>query len=124
MRALLNLLIHCIISLLLYLGIFGFVIHKPFTVDVIAAFMEAKRSHATQSDSPKLLILAGSNALYSHSCKTLEIALSVPCTNLGIARGIGFDYLFASFKPIMNKGDIVYMPLEYDSYLDDENARL
>jgi hypothetical protein len=124
MRALSTLLICCAMSLVLYAGLFGFVLHKPFTIDIIASFVEAKRAHAEQSRSPKLLIWAGSNALYSHSCKTLEAALSMPCTNLGIARGIAFDYLFSSFKPIIKSGDFVYMPLEYDSYLDSETTRL
>jgi hypothetical protein len=91
---------------------------------VIGDFVQAKRGHAAGTPSPKLFVFAGSNALFSHRCETLEAELGRPCTNLGIARGVGLDYLFSAFEPVMRPGDIVYMPLEYDWYLDGETARL
>ena len=51
--------------------------------------------------SPKLVILAGSNGPYSHSCVVMGAMLNMPCENAGIAVGIGLDYLFARWKPLL-----------------------
>ena len=61
---------------------------------------------------PKLVILAGSNGPYSHRCATIGPLLRMPCVNGGVAVGIGLDYLFARWQPLLHPGDIVYLPME------------
>jgi hypothetical protein len=46
------------------------------------------------------------------------------CVNFGIARGIALDYLASELEKLLNPGDVVYMPLEYDWYLDDKLAAM
>jgi hypothetical protein len=65
----------------------------------------------------KLVILAGSGGPYSHRCETIEPILGVPCVNAGVAVGIGLDYLFARWQPLLHPGDIVYLPLEEAQYM-------
>jgi hypothetical protein len=103
---------------MLYGFVFGFVLHMPLTIGTIADLMKAKRAYAEQVKSPKLVIFAGSNARFSHRCETIEAMTGIPCVNFGIGRGIGIDYLLANLKPVLRKGDVVYMPFEYDWYLD------
>ncbi len=63
------------------------------------------------------MILAGSNAPYSHRCQMIEPLLGIPCVNGGVAVGIGLDYLFARWKPLLHPGDIVYLPMEEAQYV-------
>jgi hypothetical protein len=124
MRQLAYLIAACFASLLVYGLTFGFVVHKPLTIGVIADLLRFKSSYARQVNSPKLLIFAGSNARFSHRCETIEPLLHLPCVNFGVARGIGLDYLFGELEPLLRPGDIVYMPLEYDWYLDNKVAAM
>ena len=87
--------------------------------------METRKTlYARGLPSPKLVIFAGSNARYSHSCARLSSKLGVPCANLGVAAGMGLDYLLASLDDVLKPGDFVYMPLEYDQYLKGKSERL
>ena len=112
MRRLASLIAACLASLLLYGLVFGFVVHKPLTIDIIADLLKLKSDYARRVGSPKLVIFAGSNARYSHRCQTIEPLLKMPCVNFGVARGIGLDYLLGDLEPLLHAGDIVYMPLE------------
>jgi hypothetical protein len=119
-KAVFRLLGACVGSVLLYAAIFGFALHKPLTLGVVADLVALKRDYAATIQGPKLVIFAGSNARFSHRCETIAHLLSMPCANFGIGRGIGFDYLVAALKPVLHAGDVVFMPWEYDWYLDDK----
>ena len=41
----------------------------------------------------------------------------MPCVNGGVAVGIGLDYLFARWQPMLHRGDIVYLPMEEEQYI-------
>ena len=114
----------CLGSLVLYGLVFGFLVHKPLTVGVIDDLLRLKEDYAARVGSPKLIIFAGSNARFSHRCQTIEPLLAMPCVNFGVGRGIGLDYLFDRLEPLLRPGDIVYMPLEYDWYIDNKIAAM
>jgi hypothetical protein len=124
MRRIISLIAACLASLVAYGLTFGFVVHKPLTIGVIADLLRLKSAYARQVGSPKLVIFAGSNAAFSHRCETIEKLLWLPCANFGVARGIGLDYLFGDLEPLLHQGDVVYMPLEYDWYLDGKIAAM
>jgi hypothetical protein len=114
----------CLASLLIYGVVFGVLVHKPLTVGVIDDLLQFKEAYAARADAPKLIIFAGSNARFSHRCQTIEKLLAMPCVNFGVGRGIGLDYLFDRLEPLLKPGDIVYMPLEYEWYIDDKIAAM
>jgi len=114
----------CLASLLIYGVVFGVLVHKPLTVGVIDDLLRFKEAYAARAAVPKLIIFAGSNARFSHRCQTIEKLLSMPCVNFGVGRGIGLDYLFDRLEPLLKPGDVVYMPLEYEWYLDDKIAAM
>jgi hypothetical protein len=124
MRRLASLIAACLASLALYAVVFGFVAHKPLTVDVIADLLHRKAEYAERIGSPKLVVFAGSNARFSHRCETIEQVLALPCVNFGVARGIGLDYLLGDLEPVLRRGDVVYMPLEYEWYTDETIAAM
>lgn len=106
----------CLASLLVYGAAFALVLDRPFEYGQLQARIEGKLRAGAALPSPKLVILAGSNGPYSHRCTVIGPALGMPCVNAGVAVGIGLDYLFARWAPLIHAGDIVYMPMEMQQY--------
>jgi hypothetical protein len=78
--------------------------------------MNFKLAYARAAPDPKIFVIAGSNARFSHSCAVIEARLYRSCINAGVAAGIGLDWVLDSFRPFMRPGDAVYLPLEYPQY--------
>jgi len=76
-------------------------------------YFEIKMQYLVQADEQKLVLLAGSNGRFSHSCEIIEKQLSIPCVNMSISADLSLDYQFEKIKPYLNPGDTVYLPLEY-----------
>jgi hypothetical protein len=106
----------CAASLIIYWLLFAFVIDRPLTAGLLNLELQQKTARLESLPSPKLVILAGSNGPYSHSCKVMGEILAQPCENAGIAVGIGLDDVFARDLPLLRAGDIVYMPMELQQY--------
>src|SRR5580692_4734346 len=105
-------LLPCLASLLIYGVLFGVVLDRPLSLGMFRQQIDAKLARGAAIEGPKLVIIAGSNGPYSHRCETIEPLLGMPCANAGIALGIGLDYMFARWRPLLHPGDVVYMPLE------------
>lgn len=107
----------CIASMVLYIAAFAFVLDRPLTLGALRGRIEANVALGQAIHRPKLVILAGSNGPYSHRCETIGPIVGRPCINAGIAVGVGLDYLFTRWKPLLAPGDIVYLPLEEAQYV-------
>lgn len=116
MRYFLALLAACGLSLLAYLGLFGALVSRPLVVDQVANFMGRKLAYADATPHPKIFVVAGSNARFSHSCATLESQLRRPCINMGISADVALDWTLDRLRSRLAAGDLVYMPVEYDLY--------
>ena len=103
------------LSVLLFVAVFS-VVHRPLVVGEIQRNLDHKLSYARTLASPKLVIFAGSNGRYSHRCEAFTAELSMPCVNASIGVGIGLDFLLDQWRPLLRRGDLVYMPLEYSQY--------
>lgn len=103
-------------SLAIYLALFGWVLDRPLSLGSFRSQIEAKLDRGAAIEGPKLVILAGSNGPYSHRCEVMAPLLGVDCVNAGIAVGIGLDYLFARWRPLLRPGDTVYLPLEQSQF--------
>lgn len=102
----------CLLSLVLYATLFGFVLDRPLSFGMFRDQIERKLARGAAIQGRKLVVIAGSNGPYSHRCETMEPVLGIACVNAGVAVGIGLDYLFARWRPLLRPGDIVYLPLE------------
>jgi hypothetical protein len=107
---------NCILSLVLYVILFDCLLDRPLSIGLLRMELQAKAHALAAMPSPKLVILAGSNGPYSHSCAVIGAMLRMPCENAGIAVGIGLDTLFDEYGPLLHDGDVVYMPLELRQY--------
>jgi hypothetical protein len=111
-----RILIACVASLLIYTSAFAFLLDRPLTLGALRSRVEATIALARTIHEPKLVILAGSNGPYSHRCETIAKLIARPCINAGIAVGVGLDYLFTRWKPLLHPGDVVYLPMEEIQY--------
>ncbi|OYV38887.1 MAG: hypothetical protein B7Z81_04000 [Acidocella sp. 20-61-6] len=105
-----------LLSILLYLTAFGALVDRPLSLGLVQLELAQKTTRLAAMPSPKLIILAGSNGPYSHSCVVLGAMLNLPCENAGIAVGIGLDDIFAHYASLLRPGDVVYMPMEIEQY--------
>ena len=102
-------------SVLLYLAVFS-VVHRPLVVGEIQRNLDFKLAYAKTLPSPKIVIVGGSNGRYSHRCEMLTLATGLPCVNASIGVGIGLDFQLDQWRPLLKRGDVVYMPFEYSQY--------
>lgn len=112
-----RILLACGASIALYVAAFAFVLDRPLTLGVLRTRIEASLRLGQTIHEPKLVILAGSNGPYSHRCETIGPIIGRPCINAGVAVGVGLDYLFTRWKPLLRQGDMVYLPLEEAQYI-------
>jgi hypothetical protein len=76
----------------------------------------AKKRELATAKNPKLLILAGSNALFGFSAERIEREYGVPAVNLSSHAGLGLRYLLEFARPFVKPGVIIVLPLEYRFY--------
>jgi len=116
MRIFLHLMAACAISLVLYLVLFGFLVTRPMVVDQAQEMLEKKLAYGLSTGHPKIVLIAASNARFSHSCAVLEQSLHRPCVNLGVSGDVGIDWVMDAARRILVRGDLAYMPIEFDVY--------
>ena len=117
-----RLVIACLASLVLYATLFGCVLDRSLALGFLRHQINAKLARGAVIAGPKLVILAGSNGPYSHRCEVIEPIVGMPCVNAGVAVGIGLDYLFVRWRPLLHRGDVVYLPMEEAQYVRSREA--
>jgi hypothetical protein len=122
MRPLLRLVALLLASILLYGAGFAWLLDRPLSLGTLRDTLARKIAMAAAMPPPRLIILAGSNALFSHSCAVIGPMLDMACVNGGVAVGLGLDYQFALWKPALRPGDTLYMPMELEQYSRRDGA--
>jgi len=82
-----------------------------------------KSNIAKKIKEPKLVVVAGSNALFGISCKMIYEETGVNCVNGGTHAGVGIDYMLSRARDWVKPGDLVLLPLEYYHYKHDGKPR-
>ena len=80
---------------------------------------QKKIQTAKKIKTKKIVIVAGSNTLFGCNSKMLSKAFNLPIVNFGVNAGVLLPYTLYKAKEVINKGDIVLMPLEYSMYVYD-----
>ena len=76
-----------------------------------------ERKLALAREKPhRVLILGGSNALFGFSARHLEVAHGVSAVNAAVHINLRRRYIFHYGLGLVNRGDLVVMPLEYELY--------
>lgn len=116
MRAIGSIGFAAIVSVVVYLLTFTVVVKKPLTVGFIADALRLKQDYAAGVDRSKLVIIAGSNGLFSHRCEVMEPVVGMPCLNGSITAELGLGYMLELGQRLVKPGDTVLLPLEYSVY--------
>ncbi len=122
MKDVLKVICACVASVMLYLILFNFVIKKPWSLGFVVDMYRNKVAYSNSIEGPKVIILAGSNGLYSHRCETIEKEIGVPCVNASSTAGFGIDFHLEKVKEFARPGDVVVMPLEFGAYAADDET--
>lgn len=77
---------------------------------------EKKTLIAHNTKGRKILIVAGSNALFGINSKMLQETFKIPVVNFGVNAGVLLPYTLYKAKEVINDEDIILMPLEYSLY--------
>ena len=75
-----------------------------------------KYNIAMSIKKPKIVVMAGSNALFGINSKMLENKFKMPVVNYGVNAGIDLPLILYLTKRILKPKDIVIVPLEYPLY--------
>ncbi len=104
----------CAIWFGLFLGQLGRPTHSSRWV---AEAMTIKQARAAELQGQgKLVLVAGSNALFGLDSARLEQAWHRPVLNGAVNAGLLLPYVLASSQQFVSPGDIVLMPLEYPMF--------
>lgn len=71
---------------------------------------------------PRVLIVAGSNAMFGIDSGQLESYWHRPVVNLGVNAGLGLPYILSVSQQVARPGDVILMPMEYALFLDNGEA--
>lgn len=120
MKSLIAFVITLVSGTVLYVVLFMYVLEKPLTVGITQDYILHKRSYLrSRAGGPVILILAGSNGRFSHSCEVIQKVLGRTCVNLSIAAGNNLQWQIETYQDLIHPGDVLYLPLEYESYSVD-----
>lgn len=78
-----------------------------------------KISTAEAIQGKKILIVAGSNALFGVKAELIEKQTGIKTVNMAVRAALGTQYIFDKIRQVARPGDIVIMPLEYGLYMID-----
>jgi len=116
--------IYFFLGLFFAFGVWAFLLysvaHRPTkTSQWIHDAYEKKEQLAANIKEKKIVIVAGSNALFGINSKLLQEALKMPVLNGSVNAGIELPCILEMAKPLLRDGDIILMPLEYPMYSYD-----
>lgn len=111
-----GLLLSCLIFLIAVLYQLGAPTESSRWTDEIYTI---KTKIANSIKTPKLVVVAGSNALMGISCKMIREEANFPCVNAATYAGLGIEYILERSRSLVKPGDTVLLPLEYEFYTDD-----
>jgi hypothetical protein len=115
-----SILLGFLLCILIFIGAVFYQLGAPTKGNLeFDAIYTSKTQIANSIQSPKIAIIAGSNALYGISCKTIYEQTQWPCFNGGTGAGLGIDYILYRARSWLKSGDIVLLPLEYELYRDE-----
>ncbi len=113
-----------ILSLAFMATLMIFVFDKPLVVGWGKTAYDTKYQHFIDDSSSNIIIVAGSNGFFSHSCKVLEKDLNKNCINYSVSAGLGLEYILEKSKEVISDNTTVILPLEFSFYYGKKKASL
>lgn len=119
MRDLIFIAVAIAVSTTIYVVTYWLVLDFPLRFAFQGTVLDAKSEHARRNAATqKIVVISGSNSLYGISCAQIHRATGRQCVNAGTAATFDLFFTVDLMKPYLRKGDVVYLPLEYNLYLE------
>jgi hypothetical protein len=107
-----------LLTAVIYFGLFFLQLGVPTSQWAwLHEVIEVKRRAAAAITKPKLLIVAGSSALYGINAEEIEKQTGMPTVNFGTNAALGPAYLLHLTRKVCRPGDTVLLAFEYEPYL-------
>lgn len=87
----------------------------PGQGNYLAATIDKHRRLAA-TRPPRLILLGGSNVAFGFDSDRLERGTGLAVVNMGLAAGLGGDFMLNEVAGHVGRGDVVVLLLEYDQY--------
>lgn len=81
----------------------------------LAAIID-KHARLARTESPRLILVGGSNLAFGIDSARLEEATGLSVVNMGLHAGLGLKYMLDEIKPFLRTGDVVVVVPEYEQY--------
>jgi hypothetical protein len=75
-----------------------------------------KHRYLRSVSAPRVILLGGSNVPFGFDSDLMERALGRPVINMGLAAGLGVEFMLADIEPELRPGDTLVLSLEYDHF--------
>ena len=107
------------ISILWIILILGEIGNPTITSRWVYDAYSKKSRLLSEKNGSRIVIVAGSNALFGINSKMIEQKYKIDTINFGVNAGLFLPYILYEAKKVLHRGDIVILPLEYSMYLYD-----
>ncbi len=84
----------------------------------LAAVLEKERI-IRGAESPKIVLVGGSNLAFGIDSRMIEDSLGMSVVNMGLYAKLGLKYMLAQVRPYIRQGDVVLVVPEYDQFFGD-----
>ncbi|MFM8359632.1 MAG: hypothetical protein ACKOET_13875 [Verrucomicrobiota bacterium] len=81
-----------------------------------------KLRRAAETASPRILLVGGSNVPFGFRSDLLASLTGRPVVNVGLAAGIGSEFMLAQAAQVARPGDVILLSLEYDQFASGPRA--
>lgn len=84
------------------------------------AMLSANVRTLSELQSPKLVLIGGSNLPYGMNSEMLSEAMGMPVVNMGAQASLTLEFLLELVKPHLHSGDVIIFGFEYIMYTSNE----
>lgn len=78
-----------------------------------------KHKMLESSQSPRLILIGGSNLAFGVDSNKIEDKVHMPVINIGLHAGLGLKFMLEDIKPYIRKDDIIVVIPEYEHFYDN-----
>src|SRR5437879_5998760 len=78
-----------------------------------------KHRRLAQTRPPRVILVGGSNLALGIQSDRLEVALGRPVVNMGLAQGLGLEFMLNEVQAAIGSGDTVVLSVEYNLLTGD-----
>jgi len=98
---------------LIFFSIFTVYVILPESKEALMASLIDKHRLLESTDSPKIVLVGGSNLPFGIDSKLIDENFNYGVVNSALTGGMGLNFMLSFVKPSLKKGDIVVLALEY-----------